>query len=115
MLACTEAAAAQDASKPTSRTIVGEILSIDIPKRNVVVAQAMKAHGRAGAAERETVTIHVPFSTPVARGKRAASLTDLKPRDHAVVRYQVTPQGARALSLQVADLATPTPLAASGS
>ena len=94
---------------PASHTLAGEILSIDVRNRQVVVVQGLEASGNKGIRKRETLTVHVPFTTRVVRGKKAATLNDLKLRDHAVVRYQITRTGAEALSLQVADLATPTP------
>ena len=92
-----------------SHTLAGEILAIDVKSRQVVVVQGLEARGKSGTRKRETLTVHVPFTTRVVRGKKAATLNDLRLRDHAVVRYQVTRSGAEALSLQVADLATPTP------
>jgi hypothetical protein len=113
--AATPAPTAATPAAGASHTLVGEVLSVDVENRRIVVAQAIKASDRSGTKARETLTVHVPFSTRVLRGKNAASLGDVKPRDHAVVRYRVTPEGAQALSLQLADLATPTPLAAGGS
>jgi hypothetical protein len=98
-----------------SRTLVGEVLSVDLPNRKVVVAQALKARDKSGVKERETVTVQVPFSTRVQRGTKSASLADVRPRDHAVVRYELTSHGPQALSLQLADLATPTPVVTGGS
>lgn len=113
LLADAAQPAAPAATPAPSRTLVGEILSIDLPNRRVVVAQGLKAGGKSGASRRETVTVHVPFSTPLRRGHRATSLGDLKPRDQAVVRYRVTSAGAQAFSLTVADLAggAPEPIA----
>lgn len=94
------------APRAESRTLVGEILSVDVANRKVVMAQGLKtSHGKKGAKPRETLSVHIPYSTPLVRGKKAASLTDVKPRDHAIVRYTLTEQGAQALSLQVAEMA----------
>src|SRR5512141_799378 len=109
LLAAALFATAPAPTATQSRTLVGEILSVDVTNRQVVVVQGLKARGNKGDEKRETITVHVPYSTRVVRGKKAATLTDLKPRDHAVVRYQLTATGAEALSLQVADLARPTP------
>lgn len=104
-------AATAPATPPRSHTFVGEIVSIDVPNRQVVVVQGIKAGNKAGPKKRETLAVHVPFTARVLRGTKAASLDEVKPRDHAVVRYRVAGGTAEAFSLQVADLAAPEPAA----
>lgn len=88
------------------RAIVGRIVSVDVAKASVVVTETLKSAGP--PKRRETVTLSVPPGTPIVRGRRATTLGDVKPQDHVVVRYHITPQGALAESLRVADRTAPT-------
>lgn len=96
--------------KQTTRTIVGEIVSIDLARGLIVVGRAIKA-GREPATPRsgESVAVSVDGTTKIVRGQSPATAADLRTKDQAVVRYQLTPQGAKALSFKVADLVIRTP------
>ena len=49
------------------------------------------------------VTVTLDASTTLVRGKKPVLLEELRPKDHVVARYLVSPTGARALSFRVAD------------
>ena len=90
-----------------SKTIVGEILWVDIPSRLVLVRESVKSTAVKGKpAVRETVAIAIAADVPVIKGKKESTLAELKPKDHVVARYLPTPEGAKAVSVRVAD-ATP--------
>jgi hypothetical protein len=95
---------------PPTRTIVGEIRSIDAARGLVVVGRHGTAdHESTPARPGESVTVTLDGATQILKGRRPASVFELKAKDHAVVRYQLTPKGARALSVRVADLLVRTP------
>ena len=92
------------------RTIVGEIVSIDQPAGTVVVAESIKTTaGRGGTRKRETVRLTLNAETHLLRGKTPTSLSELRPKDHVVVRYRLTPQGALAVTFRAADPVNPRP------
>jgi hypothetical protein len=104
---------ASSASEPktaptvSSKTIVGEIVWVDIASRLVLVRESVKSTAVKGKpAVRETVAITIAPEIPVVKGKKASTLADLKPKDHVVARYLPTAEGAKAVSMRVAD-ATP--------
>lgn len=90
-----------------SKTIVGEIVWVDMASRLVLVRESVKSTAVKGKpAVRETVALAIAPDVPVIRGKKASTLAELKPKDHVVARYLTTAEGAKAVSLRVAD-ATP--------
>jgi len=98
-----------------SKTIVGEIVWVDFPSRLVLVRESVKSTAIKGKpATRETIALAVAPGVPVIRGKQSSTFAELKPNDHVVARYLPTSDGARALSLRVADAAGVPPRAASG-
>jgi hypothetical protein len=117
--------APEDASKPAtassatgpkaaqaspSKTIVGEIVWVDLASRLVLVRESVKSTVVKGKpAVRETVAIAIAPDVPVIKGKKASTLAELKPKDHVVARYQPTAEGAKAVSVRVADVAGVAP------
>lgn len=93
------------------RAIVGRVVSVDLEHPSMVVTESLKPAG--SAKRRETVTLTVLPGTSIVRGQSATTLADVKPKDHVVVRYRITPRGALAESLRVADR-TAAPSSASG-
>lgn len=111
--------APKTATAVPTKTIVGEIVWVDLPSRLVLVRESVKSTKVPGkAAARETVAMAIAPEVPVIRGKTPSTFADLKPKDHVVARYLATSGGAKAVSLRVAD-ATPrapgTPVGASPS
>ncbi|MGE5717354.1 MAG: hypothetical protein ACM369_11945 [Acidobacteriota bacterium] len=110
----TKSAAAPAATTPSkavptasSKTIAGEIVWVDLASRLVLVRESVKSTPVKGkSAVRETVAISIAPDVPVIKGQKASTLADLKPKDHVVARYLPTADGAKAVSLRVAD-ATP--------
>ena len=99
-------------SSSTSRTIVGEIVMIDLVAKTVVIRDSVKTSAPKG--KRESVTMILDAGTSLVRGKTPVLLEELRPKDHVVARYLVLPSGAKALSFRVADRLV-RPQAASGS
>lgn len=95
------AAATTSAASGTSRTIVGEIVTIDLVAKTVVIRDSVKTN--APKRKRESVTMSLDASTSLVRGKKPVLLEELRPKDHVVARYFVSPTGARALSFRVAE------------
>ena len=96
---------------PLTQTIVGQILAVDAVAATLIVGESVQASpGKKG--DRETVSLKVDGGTKLLRGTKTTTVAELRPRDHVVVRYVLTPQGARALSIRAADQTrdTPTPL-----
>jgi hypothetical protein len=90
-----------------SKTIVGEIVWVDFPSRIVLVRESVKSTAVKGKpAARETVAMAIAPDVPVIRGKKPSTFAELKPKDHVVARYVPAAEGAKAVSLRVAD-ATP--------
>jgi len=89
------------AAASASRTIVGEIVTIDLVAKTVVIRDSVKTSAPKG--KRESVTVTLDAATTLVRGKKPVLLEELRPRDHVVARYLVSPTGARALSFRVAD------------
>jgi len=105
--ASSSATAPKAATAAPSKTIVGEIVWVDMTSRLVLVRESVKSTAVKGKpAVRETVAIAIAPDVPVIRGKKASTLAELKPKDHVVARYVPTAEGAKAVSLRVAD-ATP--------
>jgi hypothetical protein len=105
--------AASSATAPTapSKTIVGEIVWVDLASRLVLVRESVKSTAVKGKpAVRETVALAIAPDVPVIRGKKASTLAELKPNDHVVARYLSTPEGSKAVSLRVADATPHAPL-----
>jgi hypothetical protein len=98
-----------------SKTIVGEIVWVDFPSRLVLVRESVKSTTIKGKpATRETIALAVAPDVPVIRGKQPSTFAELKPKDHVVARYLPTADGAKAVSMRVADATTGAPRAASG-
>jgi hypothetical protein len=116
--AAPSSAAAKSASAvvaAASKTIVGEIVWVDFPSRLVLVRESVKSTTVKGnAATRETIALAVAPDVPVIRGKQPSTFAELKPKDHVVARYLPTADGAKAVSLRVADATIATPRAGSG-
>ncbi|HQQ78225.1 MAG TPA: hypothetical protein PLB01_12800 [Thermoanaerobaculia bacterium] len=94
-----------------SRTIVGEIVWVDVPSRLVLIRESVKTTKVKGQPPaRQTIAVSVAPDVAVTRGAKAVPLEDLKPKDHVTARYLATAAGAQALSFRVAD-AAPRPLA----
>jgi len=124
LLAEPAAPAAPTASGPTmsaapageSRTIVGEIVWVDLPARLVLIRESVKTTRVKGQPPaRQTIAVSVAPDVAVTRGARAVPLDDLKPKDHVTARYLATAGGARALSFRVADAAPHPPASAPAS
>jgi hypothetical protein len=89
-----------------SRTIVGEIVWVDLPTRLVLIRESVKTTRMKGQQPaRQTVAVGVASDVAVTRGKKAVSLENLKAKDHVTVRYLATAGGARAISFRVAEAA----------
>ena len=100
------ARAAKTAAAPAGepRTIVGEIVWVDLPTRLVLIRESVKTTRVQGQpAARQTVTVSVAPDVPVTRGRKPVTLSDLKAKDHVTARYVATPQGAKALLFRVAE------------
>jgi hypothetical protein len=95
------------------RTIVGQIVSVDAAKGTFVVGESVQSsRPQTSQKVRESVTLTVDAKTQLFRGKSPVAQTDLHPKDHVVVHYVLTPQGARALTCRISDaVARPTPTA----
>jgi len=88
-----------------SKTIVGEIVWVDFPSRLVLVRESVKSTIVKGkSATRETIAIAIAPDVPVIRGKKPSTFAELKPKDHVVARYLPTIDGAKAVSLRVAEV-----------
>ena len=114
----SSAATKKAAPAAPSKTIVGEIVWVDFPSRIVLVRESVKSTAVKGKpAARETVAMAIAPDVPVIRGKKPSTFAELKPKDHVVARYVPAAEGAKAVSLRVAD-ATPRapgpPASASG-
>jgi hypothetical protein len=108
------AAASTTSPAAPSKTIVGEIVWVDLASRLVLVRESVKSTAVKGRpAVRETVAIAIAPDVPVIKGKKASTLAELKPKDHVVARYRPTAEGAKAVSVRVAD-AAPQPPASRG-
>ncbi len=112
------AGAAKAASAPAgeSRTIVGEIVWVDLPTHLVLIRESVKTTRVQGQPPaRQTVAVSVAPDVPVTRGRKRVTLSDLKAKDHVTARYVATPQGAKALLFRVAEAGplrtTPAPAA----
>ena len=100
-------AQAAGAAAVASKTIVGEIVWVDFSSRLVLVRESVKSTPVKGKpATRETIALAVAPDVPVIRGKQPSTFAQLKAKDHVVARYLPTADGAKAVSLRVAD-ATP--------
>lgn len=114
------APAAGDAPAQTapadSRTIVGEIVWVDAPARLVMIRESVKTTRVKGQpSSRQTVAVSVSPQVAITRGKAPVALEALKAKDHVTARYVTGPDGARALSLRVAEAAPSQPASAGGS
>jgi hypothetical protein len=108
------ATSAARAPAPESRTIVGEIVWVDVPTRLVLIRESVKTTKVKGQpAARQTVAVSVAPDVVVTRGKKVIPLENLKTKDHVTARYLATGEGAKALSFRVADTAPATPAAVS--
>ena len=93
-----------------SKTIAGEIVWVDLTSRIVLVRESVKSRivkGKRGV--RETVAIAIASDVPVIKGKKVSTLAELKPKDQVVARYLPTSEGAKAVSVHVADATPYTP------
>ena len=125
-LACVEARAADVKPAPTPlrredvkdvkdvKTIVGQIVSVDASASTIVVGESLQSsRPKTSEKVRESVTLTVDAKTQLFRGKSPATQADLHAKDHVVVHYVLTPQGARAVSCRISDtVARPSPTAA---
>ncbi len=102
---------AQTAATPNpERTFVGEVLEVDAARSLVTIGESIEASApNAPAKKREKLVLTVDGSTQVLRGKKPATVAEIRPKDHAVVRYVKTAHGLRATSMRVAEGSTPTP------
>jgi hypothetical protein len=109
------AKSASSVAAVASKTIVGEIVWVDFPSRLVLVRESVKSTAVKGKpAIRETIALAVAPDVPVIRGKKPSTFAELKPKDHVVARYLPTADGARAVSLRVAETTTGAPRPAPG-
>ncbi len=100
-------APAAGAAVVASKTIVGEIVWVDFPSRLFLVRESVKSTPVKGKpATRETIALSIAPDVPVIRGKQRSTFAELKAKDHVVARYLPTADGAKVVSLRVAD-ATP--------
>ncbi|MGA7990678.1 MAG: hypothetical protein WCC53_04535 [Thermoanaerobaculia bacterium] len=98
-----------------SRTIVGEIVWVDLPARLVLIRESVKTTRVKGQPPaRQTVAVGVSTDVTITRGRTAVSLESLKAKDHVTARYLRTSEGAKALTFRVAD-ASPAAAAGDGS
>lgn len=81
------------------RTIVGIVVSVEPATRRVTVGESVKTGGEKGA----TIVLTVDGETKLLRGKRPATFEELKASDHVVARYVEARDGARALSIRIAE------------
>jgi hypothetical protein len=99
------------APAPANRTLVGQVVSVDAAAGTLVLRETVKAttappsppapeSGKTGRPA-ETVTVRVEATTQLLRGKRPVPLADLRPGDHAVVRYTPREPAAVALALTI--------------
>jgi len=94
----------------SSKTIVGEIVWVDMTSRLVLVRESVKSTAVKGKPPvRETIAIAVAPDVPVIRGRKTATLAELRPKDHIVARYVPTADGAKAVSVRVAEAAPLAP------
>lgn len=107
-LAAEPQAPARPSPVPT-RTIVGSIVSVNASRGTVVVRESVTTRKNGTPVPAETATVLVGESTQVVKGKRAATIADLAPGDHVVLRYAGTGGSGLALSLRVAETAPPPP------
>ncbi|MGZ6970729.1 MAG: hypothetical protein ACXVID_03620 [Thermoanaerobaculia bacterium] len=111
----SSAAPKKAAPAAPSKTIVGEIVWVDFSSRIVVVRESVKSTAVKGKpAARETVAMAIAPDVPVIRGKNPSTFAELKPKDHVVARYVLAADGAKAVSLRVADATPRAPGAGSG-
>lgn len=102
----TPAGGAKAATAPAgeSRTIVGEIVWVDLPTHLVLIRESVKTTRVQGQPPaRQTLAVSVAPDVPVTRGRKPVALSDLKAKDHVTARYVSTPQGAKALVFRVAE------------
>lgn len=102
----TPPAAPSPAAPPASaeKTIVGVVVSLDQAQGKLVVQESSRTVRVKGEEpKKENVELSVDASTRIVIGRNPAALSELKAKDHVVVRYVVTPRGARATSLRVAE------------
>jgi hypothetical protein len=103
--AASSSAATAVAPAALSKTIVGEIVWVDFSSRLVLVRESVNSTTVKGKSPaRETVAIAVAPDVPVIRGKKPSTFAELKPKDHVVARYLPTADGAKAVSLRVAEV-----------
>jgi hypothetical protein len=103
-------APAQTGGAPSgeSRTIVGEIVWVDLPSRLVLIRESVKTTKVKGQPPaRQTVAVSVAPDVAVTRGKKTVPLNDLKAKDHVTARYLATPEGAKAVAFRVAEASEP--------
>jgi hypothetical protein len=97
-----------------SRTIVGEIVWVDVPARLVLIRESVKTTKVKGQPPaRQTVAVSVAPDVALTRGRTAVSLENLKAKDHVTARYVTTAEGAKALTFRVADASPAASAAAS--
>jgi len=102
--AASPATAQKATPAAASKTIAGEIVWVDMTSRLVLVRESVKSTAVKGKAHvRETVAISIAPDLPVIRGKKTATLAELRPKDHVVARYVPTAEGAKAVSVRVAE------------
>src|SRR5512132_2685659 len=92
--AATSASVSKTVAASPSKTIVGEIVWVDLASRLVLVRESVKSTSVKGKPSvRETVAITIASDVPVVKGKKASTLAELKPKDHVVARYLPTAEG----------------------
>lgn len=111
---------------PANRTLVGQVVSVDAAAGTLVLRETVKStpapksvgapQGGKDARPAETVTVRIEATTQLLRGKKPVPVADLKPGDHAVVRYAPREPVGTALTVRVADVVVrPVPAPAASS
>lgn len=114
--AASAAPASTAAAAAESRTIVGEIVRVDVASRRVLIRESVKTTRVKGQPPvKQTVEVAVALDVPITRGKAPVALETLKMMDHVTARYVTGPDGAKAVSLRVAEAAPARSTAAYGS
>jgi hypothetical protein len=97
-----------------SRTIVGEIVWVDVPARLVLIRESVKTtRVKDQPPARKTVAVGVAPEVAITRGRTTIGLENLKAKDHVTARYVTTAEGPKALTFRVADASPDAPAGAS--
>jgi len=100
-------------SASVSRTIAGEIVSMDARSGSVLVRETVASATQKGQKPfRRAVTLVIGSGTKLSRGKAPVHVSDLKVGDYVVARYAETPTGMTAFSIRAAEVVVRTTPAA---